>query len=134
MINLPYIDYGYMTEKSVQAVIDEVRPYERVNFDKLTDDEINEYMEAWLSGVDGYFFKEFQTDVITSDPFFIDTFLSLYTDPIAYQHEMLARARELFFRPMGRTSLNDMGLSLAKQLEANIHAYLESAGMIEDAA
>ena len=131
---LPCIDYGFMTQKAVKAVMDEVRPYERVDFSKLTEDEINQYIEVWLSGLDREYIEEFASDVTLSDQFFIDTYLSLFRDPLAYQNEQLRLARALFFSPRGKTQLNPNGTSLAKQLEANVNAVLENEGTIEEAA
>ena len=65
---LPWIDHGFMTEKAVKAVMDEVNPCERVDFSKLTEDEINEYIEVWLSGLGREYVEEFASDVIFSDP------------------------------------------------------------------
>lgn len=132
--DLPYIDHGYMTEKSVKAVMDEVRPYERVDMDKLTDDEMDEYIDAWLSGMSREYVEEFGSDTIMADPFFIDTYISLWRSPQAYAETITKRARDIFKQERTKTILNPFGLSLAKQLEENVNRVLEKEGDIEEAA
>lgn len=132
--DLPEIDYCYMPPESVKAVMDEFRPYERVELDKLADFELDEIIGAWLSALPRVCIEEFKLDTITSDPFFVDTYLSLFKDAEAYADRMTELAREKFKAPCDPTSLNPHGLSLAKRMVANMNAVLEADGTIEEAA
>ncbi|TNF09444.1 MAG: hypothetical protein EP323_00305 [Gammaproteobacteria bacterium] len=124
-IVLPYDDGDMMSEKSVKAVMDEMRPYEQVDFRKMPDEEIDEYIAAWLSGVKRQHLEEWFIDLLCSDAFLTDTILSLWTDPVEFQQTVLRKARDAFLEPSSKNSMNPNGASIAQQLEENISAILE---------
>lgn len=121
--HLPFNDYCYMTEKAVKAVMDEVSPIDAVDFSKLADEEVDEYISAWQSGTAAEFIEEMMITVIGSDKFIKDTVSLLWTDSAEYAEEVKRHVRQWF--------LSD----IAEQLEQNIAAVLVHEGYIaEDAA
>jgi hypothetical protein len=119
---LPETKTGYMTEKAVKQVMEEMRPESPVRFKAMPVDELDEYIAAWVAGTHQDFIEEMMIEVAYRDQFIKDTVSLLWTHPESHCEELKHNIRVWFLDKR------------ANDLEQNIEAVLDHENCNEDAA